>query len=99
MSDWIPTSQKYTNKWATSACFLHGLGALKVGESHFAPLCPLAISTWLVQREPMLEDLLSPMELQKANKGVSPAWEPPIEWGVTPVSAREITILGVSEPK
>lgn len=47
----------------------------------------------------MLEDLLSHVEFQKAKKGVNPAWESPIEWGVTPVAAKEIAILGVSELK
>lgn len=37
------------------------------------------------------------MELQKATKGVSPACEPPIKREDTPVSAREIAILGASE--
>lgn len=75
------------------------LEALRLEEPHFVPLCPLAISTWPAQREPRLEDLLSPVELQRAMKGVNPACEPPIDWEGTPVAAREIAILGVSELK
>lgn len=37
------------------------------------------------------------MKLQKAAKGVSAACEPPVKREDTPVSAREIAILGASE--